>query len=75
MIKCPGWGSVSETLDKVKAFYAQDHLKDALPIVGAREGLRTVAELGYRPVIVTARIFEDEHRSTRDWLKQHFHRQ
>ncbi|VDB83054.1 unnamed protein product [Peniophora sp. CBMAI 1063] len=70
--KCPGWGSVSETLEKVKTFYAEDHLKDAPPVAGAREGLRTLAQLGYRPVIVTARMFEDEYHSTKSWLKQHF---
>ncbi|KZV69484.1 hypothetical protein PENSPDRAFT_580804 [Peniophora sp. CONT] len=70
--KCPGWGSVSDTLHKVKTFYAQDQLKDALPVEGAHAGLRSLTRLGYRPVIVTARIFRDEYSSTRNWLNSHF---
>ena len=65
-------GSISETLEKVKTFYAQDRLKDATPVLGSQYGLQTLAGMGYRPVIVTARMFNDEYHSTKDWLERHF---
>ncbi|KAI0054148.1 hypothetical protein FA95DRAFT_1507827 [Auriscalpium vulgare] len=71
--KNPGWGTVPETLEKVKQFYATDQLKDALPISGAREGLAALKGLGFELVIVTARIMDGELDSTIRWLRQHFH--
>lgn len=68
----PGWGTVPETLDKVKEFYDTDQLGSARPVPGAAEGLRALEELGYDPVIVTARVLAQEHASTARWLETHF---
>lgn len=39
---------------------------------GATEGLRALEDLGYDPVIVTARVLDQEHASTARWLETHF---
>lgn len=68
----PGWGTVPETLEKVKEFYDTDQLGSARPVPGATEGLRALEDLGYDPVIVTARVLDQEHASTARWLETHF---
>ncbi|KAA1471100.1 hypothetical protein DENSPDRAFT_837026 [Dentipellis sp. KUC8613] len=70
--KNPGWGTVPETLDKVKEFYDQDELQHADSVPGAAEGLEELQRLGYHLVIVTARVLDKEMDSTVQWLQHHF---
>ncbi|KAI0035922.1 hypothetical protein K488DRAFT_42193 [Vararia minispora EC-137] len=70
--KCPGWGSIPETLLKVYKFYAADELKNALAVPGARKNVEKIRQLGFNPVIVTARHFDSELQSTQKWLRHHF---
>ena len=69
----PGWGTVSETLDKAKEFYDANPLRDALPVLGAAVGLRTLRSLGFDIVrfIVAARNFVQEYESASQWLTEH----
>ena len=59
------------TFDKVKEFYMTDLIYQAKPVPGAKEGVQTLRELGYRLVIVTARA-EDHADESWKWVDQHF---
>ncbi|KAJ7596733.1 hypothetical protein C8J56DRAFT_771367 [Mycena floridula] len=69
--KNPFWGTVKATFDKVKAFYATDRIFQAKPVPGAREGIETLRELGYRLIIVTARS-PDTRENSWNWVERHF---
>ncbi|KAI0065398.1 hypothetical protein BV25DRAFT_1880195 [Artomyces pyxidatus] len=70
--KNPGWGTVPQTLEKVKEFYDTDQLRNAIPVPGALDGVRALRNLGFELVIVTARIINAEYESTMRWLQCHF---
>ena len=61
-----------ETLDKVKQFYAADELRYAKPVPGAHDCLKTLRDMGFSLIVVTARIMASEADSTEKWLEKHF---
>ncbi|KIK07409.1 hypothetical protein K443DRAFT_129090 [Laccaria amethystina LaAM-08-1] len=69
--KNPFWGTPQVTFDKVKEFYMTDRIYQAKPVPGAKEGVQTLRELGYRLIIVTARA-EDHADESWKWVDQHF---
>lgn len=61
-----------EALDKVKQFYAADELRHAKPVPGAHNGLKTLRDMGFSLIVVSARIMASEADSTEKWLEKHF---
>ncbi|KAI5123754.1 hypothetical protein M0805_000345 [Coniferiporia weirii] len=68
--KNPYWGSPSDTLVKVKMYYATS-IMTPKPVQGALEGAQALKNLGFKLVIVTAR-HGAEYELTRKWLDQYF---
>ncbi|KZT22149.1 hypothetical protein NEOLEDRAFT_682391 [Neolentinus lepideus HHB14362 ss-1] len=69
--KNPYWGTPEETNEKVKKFYATSAILNTQPVPGALEGTKRLKELGYRLIIVTARVRNQLEPSWR-WLEEHF---
>ncbi|KAF9455020.1 hypothetical protein P691DRAFT_654605 [Macrolepiota fuliginosa MF-IS2] len=69
--KNPYWGSIQETFDKVIDFYKTDKIYTAGPVPGAREGIQTLKDMGFRLIIVTARQ-EDKADESWKWVTKHF---
>ncbi|KAJ8457468.1 hypothetical protein ONZ45_g18301 [Pleurotus djamor] len=69
--KNPFWGTPAETFQKVKQFYTTDRIHQAQPVPGAREGIQTLRDMGYRLIIVTARTSDVAEPSWK-WVDQHF---
>ncbi|KAF8649756.1 hypothetical protein AX16_005523 [Volvariella volvacea WC 439] len=69
--KNPFWGTPNETFTKVQDFYAEDHIFQADPVVGAREGVQTLRNMGFKLIIVTARGENVQERSWK-WVNDHF---
>ncbi|KAF7975761.1 hypothetical protein HWV62_44405 [Athelia sp. TMB] len=69
--KNPHWGTPTECFRKVNEFYACDAIFKANPVPGAREGVQALRDLGYRLVIVTARM-KAIRDSSWDWIQEHF---
>lgn len=65
------WGNMQETFDKVRDFYLTDRIYQARPVPGAREGVQTLRDMGYRLIIVTARGADTRDRSW-EWVNSHF---
>ncbi|EPQ61079.1 hypothetical protein GLOTRDRAFT_69266 [Gloeophyllum trabeum ATCC 11539] len=69
--KNPYWGTPDETNEKVKKFYEGGEILKAEPVPGALEGVTNLRELGYRLIIVTARMRKLLETSWK-WLEEHF---
>ncbi|KAJ7770918.1 hypothetical protein DFH07DRAFT_866602 [Mycena maculata] len=69
--KNPFWGTVKETFDKVREFYRTDAIFHALPVPGAREGIQSLRDMGYKLVIVTARTLDVAEQSW-EWCEKYF---
>ncbi|KAL4068306.1 hypothetical protein V8B97DRAFT_1918793 [Scleroderma yunnanense] len=69
--KSPFWGTPEVTHSKVREFYKTNWIEHVRPVPGAKEGVETLRQLGYRLVIVTARNKNVEHASW-EWAKRHF---
>ncbi|KAJ6626854.1 hypothetical protein B0H10DRAFT_2295792 [Mycena sp. CBHHK59/15] len=69
--KNPFWGTLQETFEKVKEFYSTDAIFHAIPVPGAREGVQTLIDLGYKLVIVTART-PDVAEASWEWVEKYF---
>ncbi|TFK36813.1 hypothetical protein BDQ12DRAFT_685924 [Crucibulum laeve] len=69
--KNPFWGTPKVTFDKVKEFYSTDMIYRTKPVPGAREGVQTLRDMGYRLIIVTARA-EDHADESWQWVNKHF---
>ncbi|KXN81131.1 hypothetical protein AN958_06085 [Leucoagaricus sp. SymC.cos] len=69
--KNPYWGTIQETFDKVKDFYKTDRIFQAAPVPGAREGIQTLKNMGFRLIIVTARQ-EDVADESWNWVTMYF---
>ncbi|KAF4572587.1 hypothetical protein EYR36_007095 [Pleurotus pulmonarius] len=69
--KNPFWGTPAETYEKVKKFYATDRIYQAPPVPGAREGVQSLKDMGFRLVIVTART-QDVAEPSWKWVDKHF---
>ncbi|KAF5377614.1 hypothetical protein D9615_005101 [Tricholomella constricta] len=69
--KNPLWGTPKETFEKVKDFYRTDLLYDAKVVPGAREGVLSLRNMGFRLIIVTART-EDNADESWEWVNKHF---
>ncbi|KAF5384739.1 hypothetical protein D9757_006237 [Collybiopsis confluens] len=54
--KNPYWGGIQETFTKVTELYKTDRLYEAAPIPGAREGVQALRDMGFKLIIVTARV-------------------
>ncbi|KAJ8703052.1 hypothetical protein PTI98_001708 [Pleurotus ostreatus] len=67
----PFWGTPAETYEKVKRFYATDRIYQAAPVPGAREGVQSLRDMGFRLVIVTART-QDVAEPSWKWVDKHF---
>lgn len=67
----PYWGTAKETFDKVRAFYDTPRIYQAKPIPGAREGVQSLKDLGYRLIVVTARGLDTQDESW-EWVNKHF---
>jgi phosphoglycolate phosphatase-like HAD superfamily hydrolase len=61
----------SETVKKVREFYASSDFRYIPPVEGAIEGVRALRQLGFRLVIVTARSKKIA-QLTEDWVRVHF---
>ncbi|KAH7340400.1 hypothetical protein B0J17DRAFT_715621 [Rhizoctonia solani] len=68
--KNPGWGSPTETLNKVREFSKSEHFLSTPPVQGALEGVKALKDLGYRLEIVTARASKHQH-GTEMWLNKY----
>ncbi|KAJ1310260.1 hypothetical protein OPQ81_007002 [Rhizoctonia solani] len=68
--KNPGWGSPTETLNKVREFSKSGHFMNTPPVEGALEGVKALKGLGYRLEIVTARALKHQHGTDR-WLDKY----
>ncbi|TFL03985.1 hypothetical protein BDV98DRAFT_563365 [Pterulicium gracile] len=69
--KNPGWGSLHTTFDKVSAYYASGRIYKTAPIPGAREGVQSLRDAGYRLIVVTARTNDTADESFQ-WVNHHF---
>ncbi|KAJ7042672.1 hypothetical protein C8F04DRAFT_1076720 [Mycena alexandri] len=69
--KNPGWGTPDETFKKFKDFYDTDTIFRAIPIPGAREGVQSLKDMGYKLVIVTART-ADLADASWEWVEKYF---
>ncbi|KAG6919590.1 hypothetical protein DXG01_004254 [Tephrocybe rancida] len=69
--KNPFWGTPHETFVKVKEFYATDRIFNTKVVPGALEGVKTLKNMGFRLVIVTART-EDNADESWEWVNKHF---
>ncbi|KAJ7169462.1 hypothetical protein C8R46DRAFT_197430 [Mycena filopes] len=69
--KNPGWGTPDETFRKVREFYNTDLIFQAPPVPGAREGVQSLKDLGYRLIIVTARM-ADVADASWEWVEKYF---
>lgn len=58
-------------MEKVAKFYSTNRMYNARPVPGAREGLQTLNDMGYRIIVVTART-EDEADKSWKWVEKHF---
>ena len=67
----PFWGTLQETFDKVTDFYKTDKIYQAVPVPGAREGVQTLKDIGFRLIIVTARE-ETRANESWKWVIKHF---
>jgi hypothetical protein len=67
----PFWGTPQETFEKVAEFYRTDSIFHAIPVPGAREGIQSLKDMGYKLVIVTARIAEVADASW-EWVEKYF---
>ncbi|CCM00320.1 uncharacterized protein FIBRA_02350 [Fibroporia radiculosa] len=67
----PYWGTPSETMRKVEEYYATSRLYEASPVEGAIQGVRSLKDLGFLLVIITARQ-PRELENTEKWLDKHF---
>ncbi|KAK7468584.1 hypothetical protein VKT23_003088 [Stygiomarasmius scandens] len=69
--KNPYWGGLQETFDKVREFYETKQIFEATPVPGAREGVNTLRDMGFRLVIVTARSTDVKEESWK-WVQKWF---
>ncbi|KAJ7814109.1 hypothetical protein B0H14DRAFT_2850873 [Mycena olivaceomarginata] len=69
--KNPFWGTPQETYEKVAEFYRTDSIFHAIPVPGAREGIQSLKDMGYKLVIVTARTAEVADASW-EWVEKYF---
>ncbi|THU91637.1 hypothetical protein K435DRAFT_227123 [Dendrothele bispora CBS 962.96] len=69
--KNPYWGNLQETFDKVRSFYDAKQIFDVMPVPGAREGVQTLKDMGFRLIIVTARSTEVKEDSW-SWIQKWF---
>ncbi|KAL1952218.1 hypothetical protein VTO73DRAFT_1367 [Trametes versicolor] len=67
----PYWGTPNETVAKVEKIWESDYLDKAPPVPGAYDGIVALKNLGFRPVIVTARQPRELDRSLA-WLARVF---
>jgi len=58
-------------MTKVAQFYQTDKIFNADPVPGAREGVQALRDMGYRLIIVTARMEDHEDESWK-WVERHF---
>ncbi|KAG5636857.1 hypothetical protein H0H81_006609 [Sphagnurus paluster] len=69
--KNPLWGTAKETFEKIKDFYATDFINNTNVVPGARQGVQTLRDMGFRLIIVTARR-EDNADESWQWVNKHF---
>ncbi|KAF8058263.1 hypothetical protein FPV67DRAFT_1524691 [Lyophyllum atratum] len=69
--KNPFWGTPKETFIKVKDFYSTDLIFNTKVVPGAREGVQSLRDMGFRLIIVTART-EDNADGSWEWVNKHF---
>jgi len=69
--KNPYWGTPDETFAKVDVFYSTARLHTARPVPGAREGVQALRDMGYRLIIVTARLTRT-HKDSWQWVDRNF---
>ncbi|KDN41922.1 hypothetical protein RSAG8_07139, partial [Rhizoctonia solani AG-8 WAC10335] len=68
--KNPGWGSPTETLNKVREFSKSEYFLNTPPVEGALDGVKALKDLGYRLENVTARALRHQH-GTDMWLNKY----
>lgn len=64
----PYVGTVEETNDKVKKYYAEAIAPE--PVLGAKEGIQCLKQMNFSLIIITSRI-EEERAWTEKWLVKH----
>ena len=52
-------------------FYSSGRIHTARPVPGAREGVQALRDMGYRLIIVTARL-KNTHKDSWEWVDRHF---
>jgi len=70
-IQNPFWGTPSITRTKVEEFYLSGQISRAQLVPGAREGVEALRALGFRLIIVTARV-KDMHTDSWAWVERWF---
>jgi len=56
---------------KVEEYYKSTRIDNALPILGALDGVKKLKEMGFKLVVVTARTIQHRERSL-VWVDRHF---
>ncbi|WVO16370.1 hypothetical protein L204_104045 [Cryptococcus depauperatus] len=64
-----GWGTPEETMNMVLKLYQNGLYERAPPVVGAKESLQRLKDMGYSLIIITARS-ESQREGTEDWLAE-----
>lgn len=67
----PYWGTLEETFRKVGEYYKAGRIHQTDPVEGAREGIQALKDMGFRLIIVTARL-EDAADESWEWVTKHF---
>jgi phosphoglycolate phosphatase-like HAD superfamily hydrolase len=62
---------MTETLEKVHAFFESDAFRDTPPVDGAVAGVTKLRKMGLRLAIVTARS-PSQRQITEEWVSKHF---
>jgi len=69
--KNPGWGNRDEAMQKVNKFLLSPAVKTIPPIEGAKRATKRLKEVGFKLVVITARMHDIADESV-EWLEEHF---
>jgi len=69
--KNPYWGTPDETFKKMDIFYSTTRIHAARPVPEALEGVQALRNMGFRLIIVTARL-KNMHKDSWEWVDRHF---
>ncbi|KAJ7802795.1 hypothetical protein B0H14DRAFT_2891179 [Mycena olivaceomarginata] len=59
----PFWGTPQETFEKVAEFYRTDSIFHAIPVPGAREGIQSLKDMGYKTGMFANVVFTGQFKN------------